>query len=80
MQGKILLIWTATLLLSTQAKVTEEQKENFYSFMAGLPEGRQFLSDYAQRLMSKIDSYLLFNLAPTKYESLGFSIGDWFQC
>jgi hypothetical protein len=40
MQGKILLIWTATLLLSTQAKVTEEQKENFYSFMAGLPEGR----------------------------------------
>lgn len=48
--------------------------------MTGLPEGRNFLSSVAERIMDRTQHFLLFNYASVKHSPLGNSIGGWIEC
>jgi hypothetical protein len=64
----------------TSARWNEIQKEQFFEFMNGMPEGRQFLSSIAQKIMDRTQHMLLFNYAPAKKMSLGSGFGDFLGC
>lgn len=75
------VLCASTVLLSaTNARITEQQKENFYEYITGMEEGRSFLSHFANKIMDKADAFLKFN-AWSKYGDMSDGqVGDWLGC
>ncbi len=75
----LLTLLAVSSIALSQAKWNEIQKENFFEFMTGMPEGRHFLSNIAQKIMDRTQYMLKFNYAPVKHQ-LGSGIGDFLGC
>jgi hypothetical protein len=75
--SSLLLLFSVAVVSS---RLTEQSKENFFQYLTGMPEGRDFLSTVASRIIDRTHHFLQFSYASYKHSMLGSSIGDWFQC
>ena len=77
---RILLLIVITAALC-QSKITEEQKENFFSVLQSIPEGRNFLSMVASHIIEETEPYMKFSFGTgRKVENPFGGVTDWLSC
>lgn len=85
MRKSLFVILGAIVALTTQPTyahigATDQLKENFFQYLNEMPDGRNFLSTVAGRLMDRAHYYLMFTYASAKYAIIDSSVDTWLQC